>query len=59
MAKKIAYKKNKVDEEELQELREHSKMIDEKSKAIIEKYRKWWDKDKHTWKKGFKEHGNS
>lgn len=59
MAKKKAYKGHKVDEEELQELREHSKMIDEKSKAITEKYRKWWDKDKGTWKKGYKEHGNS
>tara|TARA_R110000751_G_scaffold281181_1_gene383698 strand:+ start:606 stop:785 length:180 start_codon:yes stop_codon:yes gene_type:complete len=59
MAKKIAYKGHKADEEELQEFREHSKMIDEKSKVIIEKYRKWWDKDKGTWKKGFKEHGNS
>ena len=27
--------------------------------ALGEKYRKWWDKDKRTWKKGFKEHGNS
>lgn len=59
MAKKIAYKGQEVDEKELQEFRKHSKMIDEKSKVIIEKYRKWWDKDKGTWKKGFKEHGNS
>jgi|TARA_R110000823_G_scaffold273285_2_gene392344 hypothetical protein len=59
MAKKVAYKGQEVDEKELQEFREHSKMIDEKSKVIIEKYRKWWDKDKGTWKKGFKEHGNS
>tara|TARA_R110002051_G_C8354848_1_gene440789 strand:- start:280 stop:459 length:180 start_codon:yes stop_codon:yes gene_type:complete len=59
MAKKVAYKGQEVDEKELQEFREHSKMIDEKSKVIIEKYRKWWDKDKGTWKKGYKEHGNS
>ena len=59
MAKKVAYKGQEVDEKELQEFRKHSKMIDEKSKVIIEKYRKWWDKDKGTWKKGFKEHGNS
>ena len=38
---------------------EHLKMINEKTKAIVEKYRKWWDKDKRTWKKGFKGHGHS
>jgi len=31
-------------------------MINEKTKVIVEKYRKWWDKDKRTWKKGFKGH---
>ena len=30
-----------------------------KTKTIVEKYRQWWDKDKKTWKKGFKGHGNS
>tara|TARA_R110000787_G_scaffold73279_2_gene163196 strand:+ start:3387 stop:3566 length:180 start_codon:yes stop_codon:yes gene_type:complete len=59
MAKKKPYKSTDTDEKELQELKKHSDMIEGKVKAVIEKYRKWWDKDKKTWKKGFKEHGNS
>ena len=55
--KKKKFKKPKTDEKELQEFRDHIKMINEKNKAISEKYRKWWDKDKKTWKKGFKGHG--
>ena len=55
--KKKKYQTPKTNEQELLEFREHSKLIDEKTKAIIEKYRKWWDKDKQTWKKGFKGHG--
>ena len=31
-------------------------MINEKTKNIVEKYRKWWDKEKKTWKEGFR-HG--
>jgi hypothetical protein len=50
--KKKTYKALKEDEEELQKFREHSKLIDEKSKIIIAKYAKWWDKDSKGWKKG-------
>ena len=49
--KKKKFNKPKTDEKELQEFRDHIKMINEKNKAISEKYRKWWDKDKKTWKK--------
>ena len=57
--KKKKFSKPKTDEQELQRFREHLKMINEKNKAIAEKYRKWWDKDKRTWKEGFKGHGHS
>ena len=57
MAKKKKYVAPKTDEKEIQKFREHTKMINEKTKAISEQYRRWWDKDKKTWKKGFKGHG--
>ena len=56
MPLKKKYIPNKTNEKELEEFRDHQKIINEKTKAIVEKYRKWWDKDKKTWKKGFK-HG--
>ena len=59
MPKKKKFKKTENNEEELENFRLHIKMINEKTKAIVEKYRKWWDKDKKTWKKGFKGHGHS
>jgi hypothetical protein len=59
VAKKKRFKKPEFGEEELENLRLHSIMIEEKTKAINEKYRKWWDKENKTWKKGFKGHGNS
>jgi hypothetical protein len=55
--KKKKFNKPKADERELQEFRDHLKVINEKTKIIVEKYRKWWDKDKKTWRKGFKGHG--
>ena len=57
MPLKKKYIPNKANEKELEEFRDHSKMINNKTKDIVEKYRKWWDKDKKTWKKGFKGHG--
>tara|TARA_Y100001936_G_scaffold153819_1_gene150050 strand:- start:2519 stop:2698 length:180 start_codon:yes stop_codon:yes gene_type:complete len=59
MAKKKRFKKPETDEEELAKFREHIKMINEKTKQIANKYRTWWDKDKKTWKEGFKGHGHS
>ena len=55
--KKKKYIAPKVNEDELKEFKEHSKIINEKMKAISAKYRKWWDKDKGQWKKGFDEKG--
>ena len=49
MAKKKKFKKPESNQEELENFRLHIKMINEKTKAIVEKY-KWWDKDKRTWK---------
>ena len=57
--KKKKFKANKTDEKELEEFREHIRIMNDKSKAISEKYKRWWDKDKKTWKKGFKGHGNT
>ena len=54
--KKKKYIPKKADERELQEYKDHLKMINEKTKNIVEKYRKWWDKEKKTWKEGFR-HG--
>ena len=59
MAKKKRFKKPETDEEELAKFREHIKMINEKTKQIVNKYRTWWDKDKRTWKEGFQGHGHS
>lgn len=56
MPPKKKYIPNKTNEKELEEFRDHIKMINEKTRLISEKYRKWWDKEKKTWKKGFK-HG--
>jgi len=56
----LAKKKKKYipppkDDAELQEMREHWKVINEKTKEIVERYRKWWDKDKRKWKEGYKQ----
>ena len=59
MAKKKRFKKPENNQEELENFRLHIKMINEKTKQIVNKYRTWWDKDKKTWKKGFKGHGHS
>ena len=59
MAKKKVYKAQDIDEDEMARFKEHSKLMNQKSKTISEKYRKWWDKDKKTWKEGFKGHGHS
>tara|TARA_Y100000296_G_C5135360_1_gene237887 strand:+ start:998 stop:1180 length:183 start_codon:yes stop_codon:yes gene_type:complete len=58
-AKKKRFNAPKANEKELEEFREHIKLINQKSKAISEKYRAWWDTENKTWKKGFKGHGNS
>ena len=54
--KKAKFRSPKVSQKDLEEFREHLKIIDEKSKAISEKYKKWWDSDKRGWKRGFDEH---
>ena len=59
MAKKKKYTPKKDDDWDIEEAREHRRIITEKSKAITEKYKLWWDSEKHTWKKEFRGHGNS
>ena len=57
--KKAKFKPPKIEQGEMEELREHGRVINEKSKDISEKYKKWWDTDKKKWKDGFKGHGHS
>ncbi len=57
MAKKKKYSPPKQDEEEIEKFKEHSKIINEKMKAITQKYKKWWDIKTGTWKEGFEGHG--
>lgn len=54
--KKKEFKAKKTNKEDIQALRDHLKMIDEATTAICEKYRKYWDKEKHTWKDDFDGH---
>ena len=39
--------------------KEHRRIITEKQKRIGEKYRKWWDKESNSWKKGTPQNGHS
>ena len=55
MAKKKKYVPPKTNKDDLEEFKKHSKMIEGKIKAISETYKKWWDKDKGTWKEGYKD----
>ena len=59
MAKKKKYVPRKDNDWDAEEAKEHRQIIREKEKAIREKYDKWWDTENKTWKKGFKERGNS
>lgn len=54
MKKKKKYRPREDDDWDIEADREHRRIIEEKSKAISEIYKKWWDKEKHTWKKGYK-----
>jgi hypothetical protein len=54
--KKTKYTSPEVNEKELSDFREHCSLMDEKSKAITAKYKKWWDIKKKTWKTNFVGH---
>lgn len=56
---KKKFKAPRVNQEELKKFNEHLKLIEEKTKTISERYQKWWDVEKKTWKKGYEQHGNS
>tara|TARA_R100000008_G_C3521859_1_gene134440 strand:- start:22 stop:189 length:168 start_codon:yes stop_codon:yes gene_type:complete len=53
MPKKKKYTPREDDDWDIEEAKEHRRIIAEKSKKIAEKYKKWWDSDKHRWKDGF------
>tara|TARA_R110002020_G_scaffold103752_3_gene243108 strand:- start:17073 stop:17252 length:180 start_codon:yes stop_codon:yes gene_type:complete len=59
LVEKKKYVPRKDDDWDADADREHRRVILEKSKAISEKYRTWWDSKKKSWKKGFTGHGNS
>ena len=52
VVEKIKFKSNKVNKKELEEFKAHSKLMDEKMEAIIERYKASWDTSTRTWKKG-------
>jgi hypothetical protein len=56
--KKKKYTPRKDDDWDIEEARKHRQAVAEKSKVITEKYKMWWDEDKHRWKRGFEGHGN-
>ena len=59
MKKKKKYQPREDDDWDIEADREHRRIIEEKSKAISEIYKKWWDKKEKGWKEGFRGHGNS
>tara|TARA_Y100000310_G_C19989748_1_gene493566 strand:- start:246 stop:437 length:192 start_codon:yes stop_codon:yes gene_type:complete len=56
MAKKKKYVAPKTNQKELDDFQEHCKLMNEKSKAISAKYKKWWDIKKKRWKPNFVGH---
>ena len=54
MSKKKPYQPQNDDDWDEDAASEHRRIINEKSKTISETYKKWWDKDKKTWRRGFK-----
>ncbi len=52
--KKKTYQPKEDDDWDEKAAREHRRIIKEKTKAISETYKKWWDKDKKAWRKGYK-----
>ena len=56
MAKKKKYVRRKDDNWDAEANKEHKRVIAEKEKDIVEKYKKWWDEEKRGWKKGFDGH---
>jgi hypothetical protein len=56
MAKKKKYVPRKDDNWNLEADKEHKRVLAEKEKKIIEKYRRWWDDEKKGWKKDFDGH---
>ena len=56
MAKKKKYVPKTDEDWNEQEARDHRKTIRAKEKAIIKKYKQWWDPKKGDWKEGFDGH---
>lgn len=56
MAKKKPYKPPKVDGDEAERFKENKRLMDESGRRMREKYKKWWDFERHCWKDGFPGH---
>ena len=56
VAKKKKYVARKDDDWNSEANKEHKRIIADKEKRIVEKYREWWDDKNHRWKKGFSGH---
>ena len=56
VAKKKKYVARKDDDWNSEANKEHKRIIADKEKRIVEKYREWWDDKNHKWKKGFSGH---
>ena len=56
MAKKKKYVPRRDDNWDAEANKKHKRVLAEKEKKIIEKYRRWWDDKKHKWKAGFDGH---
>ncbi len=52
--KKKKYQPKKTDEKTLKEFKELTKTINNNMKKISDTYKKWWDVETGTWKKGYK-----
>jgi hypothetical protein len=52
MAKKKKYIPKEDDDWDIEAAKEHARLIKEKEKQILAKYRKFWDAEKRCWKKG-------
>ena len=54
--KKKDFKQKKMSQKETKELKDHINKINEATDRILNKYKKYWDAEKHTWKEDFNGH---
>ena len=57
--KKKKYVPKKDDGWDFEADKEHRRIIAEKERIIRKKYKRWWDKESNSWKKGTPQNGHS